>query len=157
MHPEAFYVDRSNAEGMERLLRLADERKIRVYWLLTPLSPGLQAWRDRSGSEARFEEWVRRFQARYPQVVTVLDARHVVSDPSMFIDATHLAGRGAIVLSHVVGRTLESETGRPIPSSSPRWMVLDAADFRPYMRMNIISKTWINRSRSSSSTPSAAR
>ena len=96
LHPDAFHVNRSNEAGLESLLRLAAERSIRVYWLLTPLSPGLQAWRDRSGAEARFEEWVRRFQARYPQVVTILDARRVVSAPSMFIDATHLAGRGGI-------------------------------------------------------------
>ncbi len=131
LHPDAFYVDRSNAEGMERLLRLAAGRKIRVYWLLTPLSPGLQAWRDRSGAEARFEEWVHRYQARYPQIVTVLDARHVVKDPSMFIDATHLAGRGGIALSHVVGRTLKTEIGRTA-SSHPSWIVLKAIDPDPF-------------------------
>jgi hypothetical protein len=131
LHPDAFYVDRSNAEGLECLLRLAAQRKIPVYWLLTPLSPGLQAWRDRSGAEARFEEWVRLFQSRYPQVVTVLDARHVVSDPSMFIDATHLAGRGAIALSHAVGMTLKNNAGQPLSASHPRWIVLDPMDSDP--------------------------
>ncbi len=137
LHPDAFYVDRSNDEGMERLLRLADERKIRVYWLLTPLSSGLQAWRDRSGSEARFEEWVRRFQTRYPQVVTVLDARHVVSDASMFIDATHLAGRGAIELSHAVGMTIKNEASRRMSASDPRWIVLDPMVSNPPTRAEL--------------------
>jgi hypothetical protein len=130
LHPEKFYVNRSNAEGLESLLRLAAARQIRVYWLLTPLSPGLQAWRDRSGAEARFEEWVRRHQARYPQVVTVLDARRAVTDPSRFIDATHLAGRGGMALSHVLGRILKDEAGRP-GSRSPAWIVLDHEDRGP--------------------------
>ena len=83
LHPDRWYVESSNAEGIERLLRLARERKVRVFWLLPPISRGLQEWRERSGSEAKFEEFVRSYQARYPQVVTVLDARRVVTDPSL--------------------------------------------------------------------------
>jgi hypothetical protein len=127
LHPDKFYVNRSNAQGLESLLRLAAERNIRVYWLLTPLSPGLQAWREQSGAEARFEEWVRSFQARYARVVTVLDARRVVTDPSLFIDATHLAGRGGIVLSHAIGEVIQRESSSPPASSPPRWIVVDAS------------------------------
>jgi hypothetical protein len=125
LHPDKFYVNRSNAEGLEGLLRLAAEQNIRVYWLLTPLSPGLQAWRERSGAEVRFEEWVRSYHARYPRVVTVLDARRVVTDPALFIDATHLAGRGGIALSHAIGKAIRDEQSNPPGSSGPRWCVLD--------------------------------
>jgi hypothetical protein len=125
LHPDRWYVDRSNAEGIDRLLHLAEKRDVRVFWLLPPISPGLQAWRDRSGSEAKYEEFLRSYLARYPRTVTVLDARGVVADPSSFIDATHLAGRGAIVLSRVVSATLRDEL-----SPSPRgprkpWLKLD--------------------------------
>jgi hypothetical protein len=132
LHPSAFFVDRSNAEGLERLLRLADGRKIRVFWLLPPLSAGLQALRDRSGSESQFEKWVRSFQASYPRSVTVLDARRVVTDPAMFVDATHLSGRGAIALSHSVGKALKAEIARPVTPSEPRWIVLEASSEDPH-------------------------
>ena len=132
LHPSAFFVDRSNAEGIERALRLATERGIRVFWLLPPLSAGLEAMRDRSGSEARFEQWVRSYQAKYPRLVTVLDARRVVSDPTMFVDATHLGGRGAIALSHTVGKALKAELARPVSPSELRWIVLEASNDDPH-------------------------
>ncbi len=131
LHPSAFIVDRSNAEGMEEMLRLAARRNIRVFWLLPPLSAGLQALRDRSGAEARYEKWVRSFQARYPRFVTVLDARWVVSDPSMFVDATHLSGHGAIALSHCLGKALKAELARPVSPSELRWCVLEASNDDP--------------------------
>ena len=48
---------------------------IPVFWLLTPLSPALQALRDQSGAEAGYERFVRSFVERYPRLLTVLDAR----------------------------------------------------------------------------------
>jgi hypothetical protein len=113
LHPDRWYVDRSNVEGIERLLGLARERKVRVYWLLPPISPGLQEWRERSGSEAKYEAFVRSFQRRYPGVVIVLDARRIARDPSLYVDATHLSGRGAIVLSRAVGVVLRAEATSP--------------------------------------------
>ena len=126
LHPDAFYVDRSNAEGIERLLQLASDRKIRVFWLLPPLTPELQAWRDRSGAEAKFEEWVRSHQSKHPRSITVLDARRVVLDPAMFVDATHLAGGGAVALSRAVGTSLKAEIDRAPSPQSQDWVVLDS-------------------------------
>ena len=63
LHPSVFYVDPTNAEGMERLMRLAENRSIPVFWLLPPLSPALQSLRDQSGSEARYEQFIRTFMA----------------------------------------------------------------------------------------------
>jgi hypothetical protein len=132
LHPSGFFVDPSNAEGLERTLRLAAGRNIRVFWLLPPISDGLEALRNRSGSETQFEKWVRSFQSKYPRIVTVLDARKVVSDPAMFIDATHLSGRGAIALSHSLGRVLAAELTRPAPPPEPRWVVLEASNEDPH-------------------------
>ncbi len=112
LHPDRWYVDPSNVEGIERLLRLARDRDIRVYWLLPPISTGLQEWRERSGAEAKFEGFVRAYQKRYPRVVTVLDARRVAPDPTLYVDATHLSGRGAIVLSRAVGGALKGRIVR---------------------------------------------
>ena len=124
LHPDRWYVDRVNAEGIERLLRLAGERKIRVFWLLPPISRGLQQWRERSGAEAKFEQFVRSFQDRYPRVVTVLDARRVAAEPSLYVDATHLSGRGAIVLSRAVGGVLKAELAQGARGRADAWITL---------------------------------
>ncbi len=124
LHPDRWYVDRSNAEGIELLLRLAQERRIRVFWLLPPISPGLQQWRERSGSESKYEAFVRAYQSRFPGTLTILDARRVVSDPPSFIDATHLAGRGAIVLSQVVAAAMGDELAASSPAPGDGWRIL---------------------------------
>jgi hypothetical protein len=124
LHTDVFYVDRSNAQGIERLLQLAHERRVPVFWLLPPLSPALQALRDQSRAEARYEEFIRSFQARYPDVMTVLDARRLAYPPSLFVDATHLNARGAIALSRSVTKALEAEITRSPRFPSPRWVAL---------------------------------
>jgi hypothetical protein len=121
LHPDRWYFDPSNVDGIDRLLKLARDRRIRVFWLLPPISPGLQEWRERSGSEAKFEAFVRSFQKRYARVVTVLDARRLARDPSLYVDATHLSGRGAIVLSRAVGRVLGAGTS----SRTGDWITLE--------------------------------
>ena len=97
--------DRVNRVFVERLLRLAEAEKIRVYWLLAPTSPALQARRDRSGAEAAFERVVRSIVAGHPGV-TILDARRSGFPSRSFVDPTHLSGRGAAVLSRAVGDEL---------------------------------------------------
>jgi hypothetical protein len=125
LHPDRWYVERSNAEGIDRLIRLARGRGVRVYWLLPPISPGLQGCRERSGSEAKYEGFVRSFQGRYPKVVTVLDGRRIARDPTLYVDATHLSGRGAVVLSRAVGRVLKAGAAHP----GGEWITLeDPAD-----------------------------
>jgi hypothetical protein len=125
LHPDRWYVDRSNFEGIDRLLKLAGEYQVPVFWLLPPISRGLQEWRERSGSEGKYEAFVRSFQQRYPQIVTVLDARRLAADPSLYVDATHLSGRGAVVLSRLVGRTLKVESSNASRDRSGGWIVLE--------------------------------
>jgi hypothetical protein len=91
-----------------------------VYWLLPPVTPQLQARRERAGAEAGFLQFVRAMQASAAHV-TVLDARHSGYDHRLFVDATHLDGQGAQALSRdvadVLRRALELDrpggTGRP--------------------------------------------
>jgi hypothetical protein len=124
MQTDIFHVDRMNSEAIERLLRLASERTIPVFWLLPPLAPSLQALRERSGSEAGYERLVRSTLARHPQALTVLDARRVAYPPRFFVDATHLNGRGAIALSRAVATALEAELGRLERATIPRWIAI---------------------------------
>ena len=119
-------------QGRREILRLAPVATSGSSGSCPPLSAGLAGLRDRSGSEAQFEKWVRSFQAKVPRAVTVVDARHVVSDPAMFIDATHLAGRGAIALSRSVGKALKAELARPVPPSESQWIVLEASHEDPH-------------------------
>ncbi len=90
LYPDLFYVDPANAEAIERILKLADERRIPVFWVLFPLSPRLQSLRDSSGAEMLHEQFLRSLVSRYPRTLTILDARRSISPAGAFADATHL-------------------------------------------------------------------
>jgi hypothetical protein len=132
LHPGIFFVDPTNAEGMERLMRLAAARDIPVFWLLPPLSPVLQSLRDQSGAEAGYEQFVRSFVTRYPRLLTVLDARRGGYPASLFTDHTHLNGSGALALSHAVAQAIRPLLARPFSQPAPDWVVLA----RPANRRN---------------------
>jgi hypothetical protein len=131
LHPELFFVDPTNARGIDRLLQLADARDIPVFWLLTPLSPVLQTLRDQSGAEAGYEQFVRAFVTRYPGLLKVLDARRGAYPPSLFIDHTHLNGQGALALSRAVATALKPLLARPRSASGPFWIAIDPPSERP--------------------------
>ena len=120
-----FHCHRVNAEYIRRFLDLAAARRVRVYWLLPPLSPGLQDLRDRSGADDGYGRFARALQARYPGL-TILDARHSNYDHSLFVDATHLDGQGAYTLSRDVGDFLRRDLADG--SDGPRWV--DLPDYR---------------------------
>jgi hypothetical protein len=120
----AFRCHRVNAEYIGRLLALAGSRGIRVYWLLPPLAPRLQDRRERDGAEAGYVRFVRSLQARHPSV-TVLDARHAGYDHTLFVDASHLDGRGAYTLSRDVADALRRDLSGPV-ATGPRWIDLPA-------------------------------
>ena len=121
--PTGEYVDHTQRRGTRTDAEARrPAQRIHVFWLLPPISPGLQQWRESSGSEARYEAFVRSHGGRYPRVVTVLDARRVpCATPSLYVDATHLSGRGAIQARKPRRRrsTLKADLGRP-PHESRR-------------------------------------
>jgi hypothetical protein len=131
LHASRFHVDRTNAQGIERLLRLASQYKVRVFWLLTPLSPKLQAIRDQAGAEARYEQFIRSLHARYPQIMTVLDARRAGYSPALFVDATHLSGSGGSALSRTVAAAIESALSHSPSATSGGWVTLDPPPAQP--------------------------
>ncbi len=131
LYTHAFHVDRVNGEAIERLMRLASSHEIPIYWLLTPLSPALQAMRDQSGSETAYERLIRSVQARYPWTMTVLDARRAGYPPDHFVDATHLNSRGAIALSRAVARAIDSLYPPPETKTAQRWIALANAPEQP--------------------------
>jgi len=131
LHTSLFHVDPTNAEAIERLLKLAAQRKIPVFWLMSPLSPNLQALRDQSGAEGRYEQFVQAIQAHYPQFMNVLDARRAGYPPALFVDATHLNGSGAIALSRTVATAIGLELPRSHSATAPSWIALDSPSARP--------------------------
>ena len=100
----------ANVQGIDRFLDLASRNNIRVYWLLAPLLPALHDKIARSGIDARHEEFVRSWQAKYPDLV-ILDARGKVTEIDAFWDPQHLSIAGRLPPSARPSAT--SSAGRP--------------------------------------------
>ena len=66
LYTDLFYVDPANAEAIERILKLAADRRIPLFWVLFPLSPKLQSLRDESGAEMLHDRFLKSIVARYP-------------------------------------------------------------------------------------------
>lgn len=118
---------------LERLLTLAESRRIPVFWLLPPLVPELQRRCEASGFDARHLEFVRSYQARYANV-TVLDGRHAQYESPVFFDPHHLARDGAAVFSADIARairlTLDAQAAAT--AARPHWIELP-----PYRKRRI--------------------
>jgi len=125
LYTDLFYVDPANAEAIERIVKLAEQRQIPLFWVLFPLSPRLQALRDQSGAEELHDKFMQSIVARHSGIVTVLDARRSGYPPSLFADATHLNCNGALALSRSVAAVVASCGSEPRPASSrPDWILL---------------------------------
>jgi hypothetical protein len=126
---DLFYVDPANAQAIEKILEIAAERRIPIFWVLFPISPKLQSLRDQSGADAQHDRFLKSIAVRHPGQLTVLDARHAGYPAHFFVDATHLNRRGALVLSRSVAAALSrvGEFRQSTPSSNGDWIVLDAS------------------------------
>jgi hypothetical protein len=125
LHADRFLVDPANDHALDRMMELADSHTIKLYWLLPPLSPELQRYRDEHGTETAYESFIRAKIARHPSC-TVLDARRCGFPNDAFCDPTHLNGRGATALSTMVAHQLRELQTRP-PSTRDHWISLDKA------------------------------
>ena len=128
LYTDLFYVDPANALAIERILDLAAERQLPIFWVLFPLSPQLQALRDQSGADERHDEFLRSIAAQHSGKLTVLDARRSGYPDAFFADATHLNRRGAIALSRSVAAALVSagERRKKAAASGPDWIAIGA-------------------------------
>jgi hypothetical protein len=129
--PAKWACDPKDRAYAERFLALAESRKIHVYWLIPPMSPGVHARRAVRGTDVRYDRFVRSIASKYPEAV-ILDARPSGYDDSVHIDHLHLNRRGASVLSSdladVVSEDLAAETPRgqgprPLPAFAGRTVV----------------------------------
>jgi hypothetical protein len=95
---DRFWCHRINRLYLDRFLRLAESRGVRVYWLLPPASPKIQQRRVESGADAKYTRFVREIASQHPGLV-VLDARRSGYDHTRFVDPIHLTGKGGLALS----------------------------------------------------------
>jgi hypothetical protein len=106
---EGYYPEWSchpaNAEGIDHFLALATRNNIRVFWLIGPLIPALHDKIAQSGIYAQHDEFLRRWQVKYPDLV-VLDARKKVGEIDAFWDPQHLSVIGASAFSKTLGDVL---------------------------------------------------
>jgi hypothetical protein len=110
-----------NEVYIRRLIDLAADHRITVYWLIAPLSPDVRATRQQNGQEAAYSALVRKIQKDYPDLI-VIDGRELEFDRDLFVDAVHVNGRGARLLSTAVANVLArdaTEAGR-----KARWVTL---------------------------------
>jgi hypothetical protein len=117
-----------NACYVRRLLRLAAEHGIAVYWLLPPNSARVIAARDANGVHARYNRFVRTMLAQFPNLV-VIDARHTGYQNSVFVDPVHLDRDGAAALSGDLADVLQNALSHAEPV--PRWVELPAYREQP--------------------------
>ena len=121
--PRSWKCHPVNEAYIGRLLDLAEAHGIRVFWLLPPVIPKLQARSEELGLEAAQERLLRGFQPRYPGL-TVIDARRMGFGHDLFIDPLHLNRRGAAALTGAIAAAL----GDPRrPGATDRWVVLEGA------------------------------
>ncbi|MBX6312139.1 MAG: hypothetical protein IRY99_04355 [Isosphaeraceae bacterium] len=117
--------DAVNVAYLRRFLRLAEQHRIAVYWLIPPIAPDAQARREQLGLDAEFSRFVAAVQARHPNV-TVIDGRHAGYEASSFVDSGHLSPSGAAAFSTAVAEVLRGGAGA---SARSRWIKLPP--FRP--------------------------
>jgi hypothetical protein len=121
----------AHAYHVERFLGLAEERRIPVYWVLTPAEA---VWLDRNervGTIGAYRRYVQRLLARYPGL-TVLDGQRSAWDRAWFRDPIHLNRDGAIRLSLAVADAV-SRTDSALRDRG-RWIELNDAGVVPPRR-----------------------
>lgn len=100
-----WWCDKINRLYIERFLELARSRGITVFWLAPPISPKLQAERERGGSDRAHTKFIADFGRRFPNLI-VLDGRGSGFPKSRFVDLVHLDRDGAPALSDAVGTAI---------------------------------------------------
>jgi hypothetical protein len=116
--------DPVNALYVRRFLELAASRGLKVYWTLTPVTPGTFSSWVHSGDEQLYVDFVRREQARYRNVV-VLDARDSGFERSVFVDGVHLDRDGAAALSAGISQALRQSMNEA-ESARTNWIKVPA-------------------------------
>jgi hypothetical protein len=106
---------------IDRFMKLAADHDVKVFLVLPPYMPILQARVEQVGFDADHEAFVRSMLDRYP-ALNVLDARKTNYAPDVFIDTHHLGYEGASTFSAEIGELLRRQLDRA--GSADRWVSL---------------------------------
>ena len=128
VYPASVKVDRLNSTYMRRFLDLAADRRIPVFWVLTPVSAQVQNQAAEAGTIGPNELFLRRMLVRYPGVTIVDGRRSAYPDPA-FDDSIHLARDGAAVFSADLADAMALALGGA--PTGDRWVTLQAFRDRP--------------------------
>jgi hypothetical protein len=120
--PDRWRPNRLTMAYTERLLSLARDRDIAVYWLLPPHRAKHQAQRERDGIDRYTERLAGGFLARYPNL-TILDARHSGYPDDAFYDVVHLDRLGSTALTADLAEILAGR-GLAADVTRERWVRL---------------------------------
>ncbi len=110
--PDDAVLDTLAGEYARRLVALADEHRIAIFWLLPPLPTKEQAKRTAKGEDVWIVRLARTMQV-HARNLTIVDARPSRFDPSVFADAIHLDGKGAAIFSDAVGTAIARSVSDP--------------------------------------------
>ena len=102
---------------VERFLTLAEAKHVRVYWLMMPDDPVINALRERDGWWSAYAGFLHDLQSRHPNLV-VIDGHRADYPPEAMSDMLHLSRTGAITFSDSLGSIL-ARAGDP-----SRWIAL---------------------------------
>ena len=127
--PDKWSPDPVNAVYVRKFLDLAASRRIPVFCILPPQSPGTQGVLDATGGERRLVTWLRSLESSYPNL-SMIDVRHAGYDATVFVDEIHLDGEGAQVLSTDLGRYVKARLSSPAPTVA-RWVDAPRFSGRP--------------------------
>ena len=124
MLSDRFSAHRINVEYARRTIALAERHGARVYLIIPPFAPRLQARREATGTDSKYSTFARSLRNEFPRL-TVLDGRNLGYPPSAFVDPSHLNREGTVALSRAAGRFLRDDLDRG-GSESGRWVHLPA-------------------------------
>ncbi len=126
-----FKLHRVNASAARGIARLAATHGIHLYLLVPPFSPEVIERRGQTGVDKEYEEFLHGLQAQNP-AMTIVDARLSGYPASVFVDATHLDGRGAVSLSRDVAAVLKQDLASDAGSiPEGRWLRLPSYSEAP--------------------------
>jgi hypothetical protein len=103
--PDDAVLDTLTGQYARRLVALANEHRIAIFWLLPPLRRQQQARRTGDGEDACQIRLARTMQAHADRL-TIVDGRPSRFSPSVFADPIHLDAKGAAIFSDAVGTVM---------------------------------------------------
>ena len=124
VYSSPWLVEAAFEKGLRRLVKLAADRGIAVYWVVPPISPLAQERREALGLDAPHTRNLQAILSRMANT-TLIDARTSGYPASAFFDSCHLNAEGAATLSSQIGQVLiRQRNGERFPDrwvTLPRW------------------------------------